>query len=238
MLCFGSNTTRDHPADVAHRLRADAMQLMAREARRQARRTTWSIIAGAVVIAVLIGCTKAQVDNWLDDHQATGNAVAQSQTLADVADSQAAKAQRKAKGPTKDLITMARETLAMLKAKLVEVATSHDAEAKSHAEIVADLQKQLDKRDQTIIAKDADYAQLYNSWGAWLERWVRRIFAWIIGYFVLAIGLRLVGLLATGPFGSLAAGVSTVMLGPIAWFQAGFDNVWHRRIAPTLKGSA
>jgi uncharacterized membrane protein len=215
------------PIDRMMQSRAEVLHTLRPEIQRQARRTVGSIIVGVLIVAVLIGCGKQYVDEWRDEHRATGNAIAQAQAHNHIAAQQTEQARKAAKGWVKRLIANVGEILGVQATTLEKAAESHSAEAKAHAAIVDDLSARLEK-------KNADYDQLYNSTGAKAERFVRRMAWWIAGYFFIAIVLRVVGLLATGPLGAVAAMVSTGMMGPIQILWSLLDNVWWRRARPTV----
>lgn len=170
-------------------------------------------------LILLAGCAYKGAEAWIQPHLSTGNSIAESKAFNAVADGVAESGQKKTKGEPNQLFTIVRDTLA-------KQLFSLDAAAKSHDQTT----KAMLQRESELSKWKGDYAKLYNSPGAKAERFVRKMI-WIIAiYLGVAMGLRIVGQLALGPFGGVAAIVSTIMLGPLAWIQAGFDNVFFRKL--------
>ncbi|MCC7038456.1 MAG: hypothetical protein IT560_14300 [Alphaproteobacteria bacterium] len=211
MTSFGINTTTRHPSDLR----------LVRIERNQ-RLTRW--LLGLLVLAVVVvGCAKTGVDAWIEPHQTTGNSIAESKAFNSVASGVAASGEKMTRGQPSQLFAFIRDTLAKQLFSLDTAAKSHDEATRAMLQREGELSRKLE-------ASQAAYERLYRSTGAKAERFVRRMFWYLVIYLGVAVGLRIVGQLALGPFGGVASIISTIMLGPLAWLQAGFDNVFFRKL--------
>lgn len=155
----------------------------------------------------------------------TGNAIARAQAYNEIADKVADRGAKSSTGSQKHDFNLVRAILGDQAYTLADALANNARQAESFREIQAALESQRKEFDQ-----------LYNSWGAWLERLVRRILFWICVYFVIAFGLRIASMFIGGPVGSVMALVSTGMFGPLAWIQSAFDNAYFRKLVPAARG--
>lgn len=176
---------------------------------------------------VVWGCAKNAGVELMQAHNATGDHIAEATVLNEMATGAVEKVERKTTGEVKQTAGFAITALVRQMASLTQAKQSHADEAKAAAKAIGDLTRQRDDLG-------AKYQKLYGSIGARAERFVRKVIFWLLAWVFVAIGLRLVGQLAVGPLGAIASAVSTFMLGPLAWIQAGFDNSWFRRIRPAV----